>query len=35
VFVSLDVAPVGPEYQLVVPGPMKSRLAAFRAALAE
>ncbi|MDZ4780940.1 MAG: thiamine pyrophosphate-dependent enzyme [Planctomycetia bacterium] len=32
-FITLDVAPVGPDYQLVVPGPMRSRLAAFRAAL--
>jgi sulfopyruvate decarboxylase subunit beta len=33
VFVALDVAPVGAEYQLVVPGPMRPRVAAFRAAL--
>ncbi len=32
-FIELDVAPVGPDYHLVVPGPMRSRLAAFRAAL--
>jgi thiamine pyrophosphate-dependent acetolactate synthase large subunit-like protein len=33
VFITLDVAPVGEEYQLVVPGPMKQRVEAFRAAL--
>lgn len=31
---ALDVATVGKEYHLVVPGPMRPRVAAFRAALA-
>lgn len=34
VFITLDVAPVGPDYHLVVPGPMKQRVEAFRTALA-
>jgi thiamine pyrophosphate-dependent acetolactate synthase large subunit-like protein len=33
VFIALDVAPVGKDYHLVVPGPMKTRIASFRAAL--
>lgn len=33
VFIALDVAPVGDAYQLVVPGPMRPRVAAFRAAV--
>lgn len=32
-FVALQVAPVGPAYQLVVPGPMRTRIEAFRHAL--
>ncbi len=31
--IALDVATVGEEYHLVVPGPMRPRIAAFRAAL--
>lgn len=34
-FIALDVAPVGDDYQLVVPGPMRPRIAAFFAALCE
>lgn len=34
-FIALDVAPVGDDYQLVVPGPMRPRIAAFCAALGE
>lgn len=32
-FVALNVAPVGDDYHLVVPGPMKPRIASFRTAL--
>lgn len=34
-FIALDVAPVGDDFQLIVPGPMRPRLAAFCAALSE